>query len=180
MKMDSVATTVPEIPASRFVLRGADPADEALLARHTSDARIARMTTSIPHPLPAGATASFIARARAANRPEDVWVIDGSAHDLPVVLGVIGLKRMDRAQSEIAFWVAPDHWNSGIASEAVQALLAANPTGDRTIFAAVPQDNPGSARVLTNAGFEFIGEAETFSTARNGRVPTWTYLRRLD
>lgn len=177
--MDSLATAVPEISTARLRLRPVRLQDEAALARHTADVRIARMTTSIPHPLPAGTTTAFITRAMAAERQEDVWIIDGSDHDLPAVLGVLSLKRMDRAQSEIAFWIAPDYWNSGIASEAVQALLAANPTGDRIVFAAVPQDNPGSARVLTNAGFEFIGAAETLSVARNAPVPTWTYLKRL-
>jgi len=41
------------------------------------------------------------------------------------------------------------------------------------------QDNPASARVLTNCGFEYIGDAEAFSVARNAKVPTWTYLRKF-
>jgi hypothetical protein len=32
--------------------------------------------------------------------------------------------------------------------------------------------------VLTNAGFEYLGDAEAWSVARGGRVPTWTYLKR--
>ena len=71
-------------------------------------------------------------------------------------------------------------WNTGIASEAVKALVAANPQKNRTIFAEVFQDNPGSARVLTNTGFQYLGDAETFSVARNARVPTWTYVKKLD
>jgi RimJ/RimL family protein N-acetyltransferase len=62
----------------------------------------------------------------------------------------------------------------------VRAPVRANPQGNRTIFAEVFQDNPGSARVLTNCGFEYLGDAETFSVARNARVPTWTYLRKCD
>jgi RimJ/RimL family protein N-acetyltransferase len=97
---------------------------------------------------------------------------------------VISLKRMDegkwnRDQSEIGYWVAPAFWNTGFASEAVRALVEANPLKSRTIFAEVFQDNPGSARVLTNAGFQYLGDAETFSVARGARVPTWTYLRKL-
>ena len=42
------------------------------------------------------------------------------------------------------------------------------------------QDNAGSARVLSHAGFEYLGDAETYSVARSARVPTWTYIRRLD
>jgi RimJ/RimL family protein N-acetyltransferase len=96
------------------------------------------------------------------------------------VLGVISLKQMDRGQSEIGYWVAPAFWNAGFASEAVRSLVQANPLGSRTIFAEVFQDNPGSARVLTNCGFEYIGDAESFSVARNARVATWTYLKKLD
>ena len=62
----------------------------------------------------------------------------------------------------------------------VQALIAANPQACRTIFAEVFQDNAGTARVLTNAGFEYLGDAETFSVARGARVATWTYIRKLD
>ena len=87
---------------------------------------------------------------------------------------------MDRRQSEVAYWIAPELWNSGIASRAVQALVYANPTSSRTYFASVFHDNPASARVLENAGFAYISEAETFSLARNELVPTWTYLRKLD
>ena len=76
--------------------------------------------------------------------------------------------------------MAPAFWNTGIASEAVKALVAANPQGNCTIFAEVFQDNPGSARVLTNTGFQYLGDAETFSVARGALVPTWTYLNKLD
>ena len=39
-----------------------------------------------------------------------------------------------------------------------------------TIFAAVFQDNPASARVLTNCGFEYVGDAEAFSVAATPRL----------
>lgn len=106
--------------------------------------------------------------------------MDGAATGLSEVLGVISLKGMDRGQSEISCWVAQAFWNAGFASESVAALVQANPQKSRTIFAEVFQDNPGSARVLTNCGFAYIGDAESFSVARNARVPTWTYLKKLD
>lgn len=168
------------LPAGRFVLRPVRKSDAGLFAMYAGDRRVAEATRSIPHPLPPGATEAFINRAMSGKSDEDVWVMDGSASGLSEVLGVISLKKMDRGQSEIGYWVAPAFWNAGFASEAVRGLIAANPLGDRTIFAAVFQDNPGSARVLTNNGFDYIGDAETFSVARNARVPTWTYIRKLD
>lgn len=177
------------IGAGRMVLRPVRRSDAGLFELYAGDRRVAEATRSIPHPLPPGAAEAFVNRAMQPHDSdkdgaEDIWVMDGSASGLAEVLGVISLKRMDpaqwdRGQSEIGYWVAPAFWNAGFASEAVRAMVTANPQGNRTIFAEVFQDNPGSARVLTNAGFVYLGDAETFSLARNGRVPTWTYIRRM-
>jgi RimJ/RimL family protein N-acetyltransferase len=168
-----------EIATDRFALRPVRRSDAGLFALYAGDRRVAEATQGIPHPLPPGVAEAFCARAMATNADEDIWVMDGTRAGLPEVLGVISLKKMDRGQSEVAFWVAPAFWNLGIASEAVTALVAANPQGNGTMFAEAFQDNPGSARVLTNAGFQYLGDAESFSVARGTTVPTWTYIRRL-
>jgi RimJ/RimL family protein N-acetyltransferase len=180
MTLHMIAPTIDgQISAGRFVLRPVRRSDTGLFAMYAGDKRVAEATRSIPHPLPPGAADAFVARAMAGSDGEEIWVMDGSATGLAEVLGVINLKQMDRRQSEISFWVAPAFWQMGIASEAVQALLAANPHKDATIFAEVFQDSPASARVLTNAGFQYLGDAESFSVARNARVPTWTYVKKL-
>ena len=86
---------------------------------------------------------------------------------------------MDEDQAELTGWVSPTYWNTGAASDAVAALINANPLGNKTFFASIFQDNPASAKVLTNAGFDYIGDAETHSVARAANMPTWTYLRKL-
>jgi RimJ/RimL family protein N-acetyltransferase len=179
MTFDESVGTVADIAAGRFVLRPLRVSDAGLVALYASDARVAEATRSIPHPLPPGAVEAFIARAMSGETRGTIWAMDGAATGLSELLGVISLKPMDRGQSEVGFWVAPQMWNTGIASEAVSALVAANPLDDRTLFAEVFQDNPGSAKVLTNCGFEYLGDAETFSVARGARVPTWTYIRKL-
>lgn len=167
-----------EIVTDRFVLRPLRASDAGLIAHYTADRRVAEGTRSIPHPLPPGAADSYVRRALASDRVEDVWAIDGSANKLAEVLGVVSLTRIEREQSELGFWIGAGFWNTGFATEAVAALVAANPHGSRTLFAEAFQDNPGSARVLTNCGFEYLGDAESWSVARDARVPTWTYLRR--
>lgn len=169
----------PVVEAERFTLRPPRRSDAAAITLHTSDARVAKGTRSIPHPLPPGMAEAFIARAMADERKEDVWIIEGGSTETPGLLGIISLTRMDRDQSELGYWVAPAFWNAGIASEAVRALIAANPLGSRTIFAEAFQDSPASARVLTNAGFQYIGDAEAHSLARGANVPTWTYIRKM-
>lgn len=169
----------PTIQADRFVLRPLRKSDAGLIGMYAADERVARGTRSIPHPLPPGTTEAFIDRSNQQGRTEDVWAIDGTLGNLPEVVGVISLERMDRAQSEVFFWIAPAFWNTGIATAAVQALIAANPHGASTFFAEAFQDNPGSARVLTNCGFVYLGDAEAYSVARGAPVPTWTYTRKM-
>lgn len=177
--VDAAALTQPVIPTDRFVLRPLRPSDAGLIAHYTGDRRVAEGTRAIPHPLPPGSADSFVARALSTERDEDVWAIDGSANNLAEVLGVVSLTRMEGEQSELGFWIGAGFWNTGFATEAVAAIVAANPHKARTLFAEAFQDNPGSARVLTNCGFAYLGDAESWSIARNARVPTWTYLRKM-
>ena len=179
MKLET-STNQPVIEAERFTLRALRLSDMGLIEHYASDERVARMTASIPHPLPPGVTEAFVARAMGEERIEDIWAIDGTTSDLPELKGLISLKALDRDQSEVGYWVAPPFWNTGLASEALMALVQANPQGSKVMFASVFQDNPASARVLIHCGFEYLGDAETFSVARDANVPTWTYSKRLE
>ncbi|WP_333712823.1 GNAT family N-acetyltransferase [Yoonia sp.] len=172
-------TVQDSIQADRFVLRPLRKSDAGLLTMYASDDRVARGTRAVPHPLPPGTVEAMIDRAAKPDRTEDIWVIDGSAQGHAEALGLISLERMDRGQSEVFYWIAPAFWNTGFATEALRALIAANPHRSDRIFAEVFQDNPGSARVLTNCGFDYLGDAEAFSVSRNATVPTWTYTLKI-
>lgn len=178
MKPETIVNQ-PVISAGRFVLRPLRKSDAGLLQMYAADSRVALGTKTIPHPLPPGTAEAFVARATQDGRGEDVWAMDGSDHGLGEFLGIVTLTPIERDQSEIGYWVGPAFWNTGLASEAVRAMVAANPHCARTLFAEVFQDNPGSARVLTNCGFEYLGDAEAFSVARKAAVPTWTYLKKM-
>ncbi len=167
------------VATDRFDLRPLRASDAGLIGLYASDERVARMTRNLPHPMPPGAVDAFIARSQSPKRSEDVWAIDGTKVGAPEVMGLVRLDRVDDGQSEIRFWVAPAWWNTGLASSAVQALIAANPQDCSTLFAEVFQDNPASARVLTNNGFHYLGDAESHSVARGAKVATWTYSRKL-
>ena len=176
----TVSEGQPVIAAERFQLRPLRRSDEGLIAHYAADPRVARGTRRIPHPLPPGTVTQLIERAQRPDRTEDVWAIDGSENQLAEVLGLVTLTRMDRGQSEVNYWVAPAFWNTGFASEALRALIAANPHGAAQIFAEVFQDNAVSARVLTNCGFEYLGDAEAYSVARGATTPTWTYALKIE
>ncbi|GAB4288185.1 MAG: GNAT family N-acetyltransferase [Roseovarius sp.] len=179
MKHDAIFDQ-PVIAAERFDLRPLRASDAGLIGLYAGDARVARMTTSIPHPLPPGAAEALIARARAADRDQDVWAMDATRAGGPELMGLISLDRLGRGQGEVAFWVAPAFWNGQVASAALRALVGANPRGYATLFATVFQDNAASARVLTKCGFRYLGDAEAHCVARNVTLPTWTYSRKTD
>lgn len=178
MKLDQIINQ-PVVETDRFDLRPLRRSDQGLIKLYTSEERVARMTRTIPHPLPPGATEAFIARAMQAERAEDIWAIDGTRSGGCEVMGLISLEKLDRDQSEVSFLIAPVYWNTGLASEAVEAMVLNNPLASSTMFASVFQDNPASARVLTHCGFAYLGDAESHSVARDTTVPTWTYSRKL-
>ena len=177
--IESAVIDQPMIAAARLDLRPLRGSDAGLIAMNAGDVRVAWSTPTIPHPFPPGAAEALIARAQAEGRAEDIWAIDGTRAGGSEVMGLVGLTRVDVGQSEIAYWVVPAWWNTGIASAAVEAILAANPHAARTVFASVFQDNAASARVLTNCGFQYLGDAESYCVARGANVPTWTYSLKM-
>ncbi len=167
------------IETEAFDLRPLRVSDMGLIEHFGGDERLARMTTAIPHPYPPGAAEAFVTRAMSGEGDEDIWAIDGTRGGGAELKGLISMKRLDRDQSEVSYWTAPIYWNTGVASDALQALIDANPQAAKTLFASVFQDNLASARVLTHCGFEYLGDAESFSVARGAAVPTFTYSRKM-
>ncbi|MEM7500352.1 MAG: GNAT family N-acetyltransferase [Pseudomonadota bacterium] len=154
----------------RLLLRPLRASDAGPMELYAGDARVARMTTSIPHPYPPGAAAAYIERQGRPGAAERVWVIDGTPIGAAEMIGIVSIRR---ASSEIGYWVGPPFWNTGYASEAVEAVLATLfaedvPEVRATVFA----DNPASAHVLEKLGFVEIGLIETFSVARGEAAPT--------
>ncbi len=178
----TIETVIPQaiISADRFVLRPMRRSDAGLVAHYCADPRVANASRNIANPYPPGAAEAMVDRALGPDRVEDIWVMDGSAHGQSEVLGLITMTAMDRKQSEITYWVAPAFWKTGLATEAVKSIVAANPQGAEHLFAAVFQDHPGTARVLTNCGFDYLGDAEEYCLARKTVLPTWTYMMKLD
>lgn len=176
VRLDRVGTSdQPVVETERLTLRPVRRSDMGPIELHAGRRAVAAMTTSIPHPLPPGAVDAFVTRCLSGASPETVWTMDGSKSGLGEFVGLVSLTRLDAGGAEIGYWVAPVAWNTGIATEAVRGLVEANPLGFDRIVGTVFQDNPASARVLTNAGFAHTGEAQAFSVARAAVAPQWTY-----
>ena len=74
------------------------------------------------------------------------------------IAGTIGCLPIDN-QPEVTYWVDRTQWGKGIASAALQILLAE--TAERPLYARAASDNVGSLRVLEKAGFRRVASTAT-------------------
>jgi RimJ/RimL family protein N-acetyltransferase len=83
------------------------------------------------------------------------------------VAGTIASFRIDD-QLEVTYWVDRMQWGKGIASAALQLLLAE--TAERPLYARAASDNLGSLRVLEKAGFRRVGVNRDFAPGRGEEI----------
>jgi RimJ/RimL family protein N-acetyltransferase len=98
------------------------------------------------------------ANTSAVNRVIDV---DGA------IAGTIASFRIDN-QLEVTYWVDRAQWGKGIASAALQILLAE--TAERPVYGRAASDNVGSLRVLEKAGFRRVGIDRGFAPGRGEEI----------
>lgn len=163
--------TQQRLETERLILRPLRPSDAGLIALYTADAQVAKMTESIPHPLPPGSTETFIESVLNGRRPETVWAIDHRGSAAGELIGVIGLGD----SGTVGYWLGAPFWHTGFATEAVEAVVAHGLPLHGRLRAEVFQDNLPSARVLTKAGFSYVGDGESYCVARAATVPVWRY-----
>ena len=83
------------------------------------------------------------------------------------IAGTIASFRIDD-QREVTYWVDRTLWGKGVASAALQLLLAE--TAERPLYARAASDNLGSLRVLEKAGFRRIDVNRDFAAARGEEI----------
>ncbi|MEL7216345.1 MAG: GNAT family N-acetyltransferase [Pseudomonadota bacterium] len=164
------------LQTERMTLRQLRASDAGMIAHYAGDERVARMTTTLPHPMPHGAAEMFIERSSHRTRTETSWVMDASKIDGPEVIGVISVEHGVEPSEEVGYWVGPPFWNTGYGTEALRAVIQHRfEEGVPRLVGIVFQDNPQSAKVLTHCGFRYIGDEEGYSVARKSTVAQWRY-----
>jgi ribosomal-protein-alanine N-acetyltransferase len=94
-----------------------------------------------------------------------VWAIEHEQR----VIGSVGLDsmvfelravRIDRA--ELGFWLAPEHWNKGLITEAADAAVrcAFQTIGLHKVTVGCISENVASLRVIEKLGFRYVGRLE--------------------
>lgn len=83
------------------------------------------------------------------------------------VAGTIG-SWGEAGDRELTYWIGRAYWGRGIATAALEAFLAVDPS--RPMRARVAADNVGSRRVLEKCGFRVVGTDRGFAEARAGEI----------
>ena len=91
------------------------------------------------------------------------WVIDVDG----AIAGTIASFRIDD-ELEVTYWIDRAQWGKGIASAALELLVAQ--TAERPVFARAASDNAGSLRVLEKAGFRRTGVDRGFAAGRGEEI----------
>jgi RimJ/RimL family protein N-acetyltransferase len=83
----------------------------------------------------------------------------------------------EEGKPEVTYWLGREYWGMGIATWALQELLASH-SQKRPMYARVAKDNMASRRVLEKCGFKIIGEDKGFANARSQEIEE--YLLELE
>lgn len=165
----------------RLTLRPGWIEDAPELARAVAHESVAMKLARLPWPYGLADAEAFLSMPHAAG--EAACLI--FAHDMgvaPRLIGCVGVHHID-VVPEIGYWLTPDAWGRGYATEAGRAMLeiARYALGHRRLGAHHHLDNPASGRVLRKLGFAPTGHiAPRESRARGVSVPSASYTLALD
>ena len=156
--------SLPIIETTRLILRPLRAGDEPDFLALAGNWEVARMTSDIPHPL-------LPAHAKAWLRPNgsDVrFAIELHGR----MIGSAGYFKRRSGTAEVGFWLGRDHWGLGLATEAAGEVIkyGFGVDGYASFSSAHFADNPASGRVLNKLGFERVGRARMWCSARGAEV----------
>jgi RimJ/RimL family protein N-acetyltransferase len=163
----------PTLKTGRLTLRPLAMDDAAPMTPLADDPGVARMTTSIPHPMTQAIAEAFIGRMQAADPAHEVvFAIERGDGEF---MGVLGIHPKEGWAPELGYWLGRPFWGAGYMTEAASAALiwARDDWGRRVLTAGHFTDNDASGQVLIKADFLYTGEVEPrFSIARGEEALT--------
>lgn len=142
-----------ELATARLTLRRPTADDVDAILAYASDAEVTRYL-GWPRHTSAADTRAFLVFADAAWRDDGVGPYLLVLRETGAVIGSTGLARRAGDVAETGYVLARASWGRGLATEAVQAMVALAATlGIRTVVAHVHPAHAASMRVLAKCGF---------------------------
>jgi len=157
------------LQTDRLVLRTLKLSDAERYANLVSDWDIAKMTGSLPYPMPV-LSAEIKIEMLLSRRRRGLAFPYAITKDGKDLLGVMDIFKSTEARDfELGYWVARECWGKGYAVESAKAVMTEAQTslGANKFVAGVFADNPASMSVLHKLGFRKVGsDGDYFSMAR--------------
>jgi RimJ/RimL family protein N-acetyltransferase len=153
----------------RLLLRPGWREDAPALFRAICDERIATNLTTVSWPYQIEDAKAFLTRERSPAACDMLVFLRTSG--APELIGNIALKQKPDGRTVLGYWITPDRWGRGYATEAARAVIDIARDGLRlpALSASHFRDNPASGRVLRKLGFQPTGRvAPCFSAGRRG------------
>lgn len=152
----------------RLTLRPGWPEDAPALATAIGHEGVVRNLARAPWPYAREDAEAFLALPREAHQPRfQILTRDDSR-----LIGGIELLPLPSGEHELGYWLSPDAWNKGYATEAGYAVIdmARHALGLDRLIGRYMIDNPASGRVLRKLGFVETGRGRLVSLARAADV----------
>ncbi len=153
--------TLPTLRTERLVLRALRPQDAPAITVALNHYEISKWLAMVPYPYTLADAEWFInetiagrAQARLAWRDDDL-------------IGTFGV------DDSLGYWLVPDTWGQGYATEAAAAVVADHfaTTDDDVITSSHFVENTASRKVLKKLGFVDVGPNLHHSRSRDADVP---------
>jgi RimJ/RimL family protein N-acetyltransferase len=144
----------PRIQLKKAILRPWQASDAEALARHANNPRIAsNLRDGFPYPYTLSDAKKWLAMV--ADKSQNVVLAIEVEGEAAGGIGLHMLKDVYRYNGEIGYWLSQEHWQKGIVTEAVAAMVeyAFTQTSLLRLFACIFENNPASMRVLAKNGF---------------------------
>jgi RimJ/RimL family protein N-acetyltransferase len=167
------------IETDRLVLRPVLPGDADTITEIVGDRRVYTKVARIPPGQTKDQTAHWIAGHTAGRAADTDHIFALTRAD--TLIGVIGAHRQAlTVPFSIGYWLAPDHWGQGLATEAGQGLIdwLDRRGAGKALVAGYFADNPASGRVLRKLGFLPVGREPLYCAGRD-RVVDHVNMARI-
>ncbi|MGC6401060.1 GNAT family N-acetyltransferase [Sphingomonas sp. FW199] len=158
------------VRTQRLMLRPGWTDDAAELAHAMGHWDVVRHLSRAPWPYGIADAQAFLGQMQ-AGRDAASFLICSRDGDAAPIIGGIGYGPFEDRPTEFGYWLTPQAWGRGYATEAGHAVIAlARTMGVRRLTASHFIDNLASGRVLARLGFTPTGRSPGWSAARQGHA----------
>lgn len=160
------------VRTQRLTLRPGWSEDAPELARAIGHEAVVRNLARAPWPYTTEVAETYAASFDETAEPR--FLIFAHQDGKLRLVGGIGIGPFEKEPHELGYWITPDAWGRGYATEAGAAVLrAARAAGIRRVAAGHFLDNPVSGRVLRKLGFRSTGRiTSVYSRGRGAAAPS--------